>query len=138
MNLTYLPPTFDDPLGINRCHIELTDLDRIRRDADPDLEFWKEMDRAAELLGFAPFCPCGKRPHFCGLSSPDRAKGFVREIRRSYTHKTCGTDTTMGLAKAETMARDPHFYSDMFCVHCLSYFPLEEFVWAQTNERVGT
>ena len=37
--------------------------------------------------------------------------------------------TTMGLALAETYARDPHFYSGTMCVNCRTHFPLNEFKW---------
>ena len=50
----------------------------------------------------------------------------------------CNTTTTMGTALAETYARDPKFYGATFCVHCGAHFPVEEFVWKGTAERVGT
>lgn len=50
----------------------------------------------------------------------------------------CKTVTTMGLALAETYARDPKFYGSTFCVHCNKHFPVEEFVWTGTNETVGS
>lgn len=55
--------------------------------------------------------------------------------------KGCGTVTTMGLAIAETYARDPRFYSGTYCCGCRSHFPVGadgEFVWDGTDERVGT
>lgn len=75
------------------------------------------------------------------LSEEERAKGFVRPVRRSYVHLTCGTVTTMWVAIAETYARDPNFYNGTFCVGCKSYFPVGadgEFVWQGTNDKVGT
>lgn len=36
------------------------------------------------------------------LSDAERAKGFVRPVRTSYRHETCGAVTTMGAAIAET------------------------------------
>jgi hypothetical protein len=57
------------------------------------------------------------------LSDKERAKGFVRPVRQVYTHvHGCGTDTRMGLAIAETYARDPGFYSGTFCCHCAVAF----------------
>jgi hypothetical protein len=53
----------------------------------------------------------------------------------------CGTVTTMGLALAETYARDPRFYGATYCVHCRKHLPVGaagEFVWDGTDERVGT
>lgn len=50
----------------------------------------------------------------------------------------CGTETKMGLALAETYARDPNFYGATFCVHCNKHLPVSEFVWKGTNEKVGS
>jgi len=58
----------------------------------------------------------------------------------------CGTVTTMGLALAETYARQPSFYGSTFCVHCSGHFPVGqqgEFIWLtddgrDTTEKVGT
>ena len=83
----------------------------------------------------------GMQKGYVVLSADERAKGFVRPVRRSYRHLTCGGVTTMGQALAETYARDPHFYSGTFCAHCRSHFPVGEngeFVWDGTDERVGT
>jgi hypothetical protein len=80
----------------------------------------------------------GQQKGYVVLSEEERAKGFVRPVRRSYTHKTCGTDTRMGDAIAETYARDPTFYSGTFCVNCGKHFPLDQFVWLGTQDEVGT
>jgi hypothetical protein len=72
------------------------------------------------------------------LSAEERAKGFVRPVRDVYTHLRCGTNTRMSADIAETLARDPKFYSGGFCVHCRGYFPLSEFVWKDTTITVGT
>lgn len=50
----------------------------------------------------------------------------------------CGKSTTMGNALAETYARDPKFYGATFCVHCAAHFPVDQFIWAGTTERVGS
>jgi hypothetical protein len=44
----------------------------------------------------------------------------------------------MGLAIAETYARDPGFYNSTFCCHCGMHKPLDEFVWKETSEKVGS
>lgn len=83
----------------------------------------------------------GQQRDYVILSVEERAKGFVRSVRRSYRHLKCGVVTTMGLALAETFARDPHFYSGTFCAGCCAHFPVGadgEFVWDGTDERVGT
>jgi hypothetical protein len=82
----------------------------------------------------------GMQKGYVVLSAEERAKGFVRPVRRSYVHETCGTLTTMGQALAETYARDPLFYSGTFCAGCRAHFPVGddgEFVWDGTTEKVG-
>jgi hypothetical protein len=80
----------------------------------------------------------GQQKGYVVLSEEERRRGFVRPVRRAYVHLKCGTETTMGLALAETYARDPGFYSGTFCVSCGSHFPLDQFVWAGTDETVGS
>lgn len=50
----------------------------------------------------------------------------------------CGSETKMGFALAETYARDPSFYGATFCCCCGKHFPVEEFIWRGTQERVGS
>ena len=73
--------------------------------------------------------PDGQQEGYVVLSPEERAKGFVKPIRRTYIHTVCGTSTTMGTALAETYARDPHFYSGTFCASCHGHFPLADFKW---------
>lgn len=134
----------------------------------------------------------GQQRGYVVLNPEERAKGFVRPVRRSYVHvgapppehdlrelteeeaeryagkygyakfepypesespvigkfwtqenldrvgAGCGTVTTMGEALAETYARDPKFYGGTFCCACREHFPVNEFVWTGTNERVGS
>lgn len=80
----------------------------------------------------------GQQKDYVVLSPEERAKGFVRPVRRSYRHLKCGTVTTMAPAIAETYARDPGFYNGTFCVGCRTHLPLDEFVWDGTTERVGS
>lgn len=80
----------------------------------------------------------GQQKGYVVLSPEERAKGFVRPVRRSYLHKPCGGMTTMALSIAETYARDPGFYGGTFCVACRTHFPLDQFVWEGTEERVGS
>jgi hypothetical protein len=71
------------------------------------------------------------------LSDEERAKGFVRPVRRTYVHKrgmsqqkpACGVATTMGQALAETYAREPKFYGATYCVGCRMHLPVNEFDW---------
>jgi len=83
----------------------------------------------------------GQQQDYVVLAEEERAKGFVRPVRRTYTHLKCGSDTTMGQTLAETYARDPKFYSGTFCCECRAHFPVGadgEFVWRGSNEKVGT
>ncbi len=156
----------------------------------------------------APVDPnSGQHQAYWVLSAEERAKGFVRPVRRSYIHvgiagpkyplrdledfeadraanddeaeraanfgyvkfeqypagpngepsilgrywtqadldrvgKGCGSKTTMGVAIAETYARDPHYYGSTFCVVCNRHLPVGdagEFIWDDgSRERVGT
>ena len=75
------------------------------------------------------------------LSEEERAKGFVRPVRKSYIHEKCGGVTSMPQAIAETYAANPSFYGSTFCCHCRGYFPVGmngEFVWTDTTEKVGS
>jgi hypothetical protein len=85
------------------------------------------------------------------LSDEEREKGFVRPVRTRYVHSACGAVTTMGLAIAETYARDPYFYGGTYCARCRDHFPVGpsprgQFVWAEPRDgtplgeydRVGT
>jgi hypothetical protein len=139
----------------------------------------------------APVDASGQHEAYWVLTAEERAKGFVRPVRRSYQHvgqrpahpvrplndeeknhreldkkfgyvafeeyaqpegavtgrywtqaqldaRACGTVTTMGLAIAETYARDPKFYGATFCCGCGKHLPVAEFVWDGTDERVGS
>lgn len=63
-------------------------------------------------------------------------------VGRFWTEKElksgCGSCTTMGRALSETYARNPKFYGSTFCCACNNHFPVAEFVWQGTDERVGS
>lgn len=74
------------------------------------------------------------------LSKEERASGFVRPVRRSYLHETCGTATRMGVALAETYAKDFRFYGSTYCVTCKKHRPVGEdgeFRWLEANGSLG-
>jgi len=79
------------------------------------------------------------------LSEDERAKGFLRPVRRTYVHvrgmsqqkSACGVATTMSTALAETYARDPQFYGATYCVGCGMHLPVSEFDW-DDGEVVGS
>lgn len=102
----------------------------------------------------------GMQKKYLMLSDEERAKGFVRPVRRTYVHvgvggseidpndmsksglkgNGCGVATSMGQALAETYARDPKFYGATYCVGCKDHYPVGEngeFVW-DDGSRVGT
>lgn len=84
--------------------------------------------------------PNGQQRDYVVLSAEERAKGFVRPVRRTYVHQVCGVATTMSQSIAETYARDPYFYSGTFCMGCGKHFPVGEdgaFVW-DDGSKVGT
>lgn len=72
------------------------------------------------------------------LSAEELAKGFVRPVRHSYKHNTCGAVTTMGQALSETYARDPSFYGATYCCTCRMHRPVGEFVWDKDGSVVGS
>lgn len=85
--------------------------------------------------------PNGQQKGYVVLSEAERARGFVRPVRRTYVHTKCGVATTMGLALAETYARDPKFYSGTFCCGCGTHFtfglPDGDFTW-DDGSKVGS
>lgn len=80
----------------------------------------------------------GQQKGYVVLSAEERSKGYVRPVRHTYRHKTCNSTTSMGLALAQTYARDPQFYSGTFCCSCAKHFPLDQFVWEGTAEQLGS
>lgn len=128
-----------------------------------EIAYVPPVDRSAQCTTDGkPFDPTegdnGQQKNYVVLCAEERAKGFVRPVRRSYIHvgvggheidpsnpakhgrtgKGCGVETTMGPALCETYARDPKFYSHTFCAGCKDHFPVAEFVWAKDGERVGS
>lgn len=73
--------------------------------------------------------PIDQHEVYLVLSADELDRGFVRPVRTSYQHTTCGAITTMGLAIAETYAADPKFYGATYCCTCRMHLPVGEFVW---------
>lgn len=85
--------------------------------------------------------PVGQAERYLVLSTEERAKGFIRPVRRSYLHETCGAITTMGQTIAETYSRNPEFYGATYCATCHLHRPVGtggEFVWLDDGSKVGT
>ena len=101
--------------------------------------------------------PVEQNKAYLALSPDERAKGFVRPVRRTYVHwfyddgrevplvvtslvglRGCGGATKVSVTIAETYARDPKFYGSTYCVVCKMHRPVAEFYWDGTAERVGS
>ena len=83
----------------------------------------------------------GQHESYWVLSKEERAKGFIRPVRRTYKHEKCGGVTSMGQSLAETYARDPAYYGSTFCCNCKAHFPVGEsgeFIWVDDGAKVGT
>ncbi len=86
----------------------------------------------------------GQQKDYIVLSDEERAKGFVRPVRRTYKHLECGAETAMSQSIAETYARDPKFYGGTFCCGCREHFPLIDasgaraFYWTDDGAGVGS
>ncbi len=84
--------------------------------------------------------PVAQSEVYLVLSEAERAAGFVRPVRFSYVHTSCGASTRMNGAIAETYARDPFFYGSTYCTTCHMHRPVGEFgefVW-DDGSKVGT
>ncbi len=69
------------------------------------------------------------------LSAEELEKGFIRPVRRSYWHTTCGAVTTMSIALAETYAADPKFYGATYCTTCQRHARVSEFRWEVNHDN---
>jgi hypothetical protein len=121
-----------------------TEVDKIIRDAGatPPVDRTQQtlVDGEPVTKDHRELKPNGQQKDYVVLSADERARGFVRPVRRTYVHQKCGVATTMGQSIAETYARDPGFYSGTFCVCCGEHFPVGadgEFVW-DDGTKVGT
>lgn len=72
------------------------------------------------------------------LPESERKAGFIRPVRDLYKHVVCGVVTKMPRKIAETYAREPTYYGSTFCCGCSNYFPVDQFVWFDTKEKVGS
>lgn len=80
----------------------------------------------------------GQNECYLVLPQEEIDKGYIRPYRDSYIHTICGVNTKMGHSLSETYARNPKFYNRTFCVGCNTHFPVDEFLWDGTNEKVGS
>lgn len=90
-------------------------------------------DRNDPRLGHgADDAPGPQNEVYLVLSESLRSKGHVRPVMDSYVHLKCGAVTRMGLAIAETYARQPGFYGSTYCVGCAMHLPVDQFEWCSS------
>lgn len=94
-------------------------------------------DRADPNIN-TPSAPGEQNRAYIVLPEAERAKGYVRPVRREYTHDACQTRTFMPVACAETFARDPGFYSATWCCHCRQHLPVSQFRWVCDGTVLGS
>lgn len=113
--------------------------------------FVRPLRRAYRHVGIRPTHPIRElteeeRHHHQGMGYvcfEQYPQGFAAPIVGRFWTKAqlasgCGTETRMGLALCETYARDPRFYGATFCVRCGVHRPVEEFIWIEDGQRVGS
>lgn len=63
---------------------------------------------------------------------------FEQEPRSTYIHtvEDCGTRTSMSTDLAESVARDPTYYSKAFCTGCNKHVPVGEVEWTDGEDWV--
>lgn len=61
---------------------------------------------------------------------------FVNQLRNKFRHLKCHQMSTVATSVAETLARDPKFYKELFCGTCQVYVPITELVWFD-KKKVG-
>jgi hypothetical protein len=121
-----------------------SEIDKLIRDAGavpaPDRTQCTLLDGSPVTGDHREIQASGMQKDYVVLSEAERARGFVRSVRRTYVHGKCGVATTMGLALAETYARDPAFYSGTYCCGCGTHFtfgqPDGDFMW-DDGSKVG-
>lgn len=67
--------------------------------------------------------------------SPKTGRFWTQE---DMERKGCGVSTYMAPALCETYARNPKFYGGTFCSGCGKHFPVEEFIWDEDGQVVGS
>ena len=80
----------------------------------------------------------GQQKDYIVLTPEEIGKGYLRPFRDAYTHDKCGYKTHISKTIAETYARKPDFYDETFCCACMNHYPLSEFLWVDSDQRVGS
>lgn len=105
----------------------------IRGPAHPIRDLTEEESERYRDIGYVTFEAYPEGSHSLGR--------FWTRKQLDKVGKGCGTVTTMSLPIAETYARSPEFYGGTFCCGCGVHLPVGkdgEFVWEDTDQRVGT
>lgn len=55
---------------------------------------------------------------------------------RSYVHKNCAESTVVGDDMFTLICDPTKTVNETFCARCKGFFPLSQFVWEDTNERI--
>lgn len=138
----------DKSTGMQRGYVVLSEEERSKGFVRPVRKSYKHVGKTicgkshAETLGGGEFV-C--RLHInhegeCG-NFLETTRDIAERAVKLHLLGGCGTVTTMGMAIAETYARNPYFYGGTFCCGCGAHFPVGldgEFVWDGTTEKVGT
>lgn len=69
---------------------------------------------------------------------PEGSSSLGRYWTAKQLSSGCGAVTSMSQSIAETYARDPKFYGGTFCIGCGTHLPVEEFVWIDDGQVVGS
>lgn len=89
----------------------------------------KERARYPEYVKFEPYPP-GHEGSVTGR--------YWTQTQLDAIGRGCGVVTRMGALFAETWARDPRYYGGTYCVGCGAHFPVNEFTWDGSEERLGS
>lgn len=130
--------------GQNSCYLVLSEEERAKGFVRPVRTSYKHVGHPKPEYPLRDLTDEEKEQHgkYGWVKYEKYPEGSGKGIGRYYTQKEldggCNSVTTMGQALAETYARDPGFYGATFCVSCNTHLPVKEFVWAGTDERVGS
>ncbi len=78
-------------------------------------------------------------PVFHVIDSSRRMSGpiYTSPVHTSYIHIACGAETKIGPTLSLDYAENPEAHSSAICSKCLEHFPLNQFVWKDTQRKMG-
>lgn len=120
-----LEPPYIRPLRDSYVHVGLQPPKNLRLLTPEELERWGEYNYVAyEEYGDPESAFQGR---------------FWTQERLDMVNDGCGTTTVMnGDRLVKTWAKYPNFYGGTYCLGCKKHLPCEEFVWAGTDEVLGS